>query len=122
MRLCIDQLDQAEYGLLYAVLERAVLDYQGSKIGDKPPPQLREQAEAWLFCWVKDDVHEAFSFPWICEWLDLNPYVVKRTLRKLLARTVEPSHSKVRYGETLVRIIRPTPATSTENECYLQYG
>lgn len=64
-----------ERRLLLAILERALLDF----VGNDEKEAL--EAEEWIFSDLLP-LHpfEAFSFPWICEQLDLN---VKKTLRKI---------------------------------------
>ncbi len=63
-------LGSPERRLLAAILERAVLDYHGN---DK---RQASAAEEWLTEWQQDDTennHEQFTFPWVCEQLELQP-------------------------------------------------
>lgn len=62
-----------ERDLLVAVLQRAILDYVGS--GEV----LRSEAGEWLF----DDAEHAFSFPWVCGHLGLEPEAVRVNLGRL---------------------------------------
>ena len=62
-----------ERRLLLAILERALLDYVGNDVREA------EDAAEWLFL-PYETPHAEFSFPWVCEQLDLN---YKKTLRKI---------------------------------------
>ena len=64
-----------ERRLLLAILERALLDL----VGNDERESL--ESEDWLFSdMAPSHPYEPFSFPWICEQLDLN---MKKTLRKI---------------------------------------
>lgn len=63
-----------ERKLLSAILRRAILDYVS---GDG----RRDEAKEWLFS--RATVREAFTFPWICEQLDLNTALVIEAIKRL---------------------------------------
>ncbi|MDC0357739.1 hypothetical protein OAO01_02910 [Oligoflexia bacterium] len=55
-----------ERNLLMAILERAILDYVGNEQREV------EEAKGWLFNDLHDSAFTEFSFPWICQQLDLD--------------------------------------------------
>jgi len=58
-----------------SVLERAILDYTGND------PELSGDARSWLFDNnIEEQETEEFSFPWLCQQLDLN---VAKVLTKI---------------------------------------
>lgn len=63
-----------ERRLLLAILERALLDYVGND------DREAEEAQDWIFGDFGPTPHPQFSFPWICEQLDLD---MDRTLNKI---------------------------------------
>lgn len=68
-----------ERNLLMAILERAILDFVGN--------DQREvtAAEEWIF--GEDDTEEdEFSFPWLCQQLDLDRSFVAETVRAMPKR------------------------------------
>jgi hypothetical protein len=75
-----------ERRLLLAMLERAILDFVGND------PREVESAATWLFGrQVEDGEQEevpptAFSFPWVCEGLDLDAARVAAFIRALPKR------------------------------------
>lgn len=75
-----------ERRLLLAILERALLDY----VGNDDKESL--EAEEWIFSdMVPFPPYLSFTFPWICEQLDLN---AKRTLRKI-SRMPKRGHNRL---------------------------
>jgi len=54
-----------ERNLLMAILERAILDLVGND------PKESEDAETWLFGDLENPTYSEFSFPWLCQELDL---------------------------------------------------
>ncbi len=69
-----------ERRLLLAILERAILDYVGN---DKLE---RECAEDWIFSELNNPSFEEFTFPWVCEQLDLNMEYVADMVRRMPKR------------------------------------
>jgi len=76
-----------ERNLLMAILERAILDYVGN---DEKEVQA---VEDWIFTdnaqELESERSEAtgeFSFPWICEQLDLNPPQVAELIKNMPKR------------------------------------
>lgn len=59
-------MDVPEKRLLYAIVERAVRDCLGSRDEDS------QEATEWLFCDGNTRETIPFSFPWICENLELD--------------------------------------------------
>ena len=72
---CPNVTGTPERRLLLAILERALLDYVGND------GREANEAEEWIFTdLAPKHPFSPFSFPWICEQLDLN---IKKTLRKI---------------------------------------
>jgi hypothetical protein len=69
-----------ERRLLLAILERAVLDYVGNDRREV------EEAEAWIFGDLDSPGNEQFSFPWVCEQLDLDMYRISGKIRVMPRR------------------------------------
>lgn len=69
-----------ERRLLLAVLERAILDYVGN---DK---REVEAAEQWLFGELSEPTLEEFSFPWLCEELDLDMHSIAKMIYEMPKR------------------------------------
>jgi hypothetical protein len=64
------------------MLERAILDYVGNDAKE------RDEANNWLFDWSEsdiDDPHE-FSFPWVCDYLGLDPSRIAATVKVMPKR------------------------------------
>ena len=61
-----NQTGTPERNLLMAILERAILDYVGNDSREV------EEAEEWLFGEIRKPSYQAFTFPWICQELDLD--------------------------------------------------
>ena len=55
-----------ERNLLMAILERAILDYLGNQNSEAM------SAEEWIFGEHSSRFMESFSFPWVCQQLDLD--------------------------------------------------
>lgn len=69
-----------ERNLLMAILERAILDYVGN---DK---KELEEAGDWLFGDLENYQHDEFSFPWLCEQLDLDPQKTAGIIKQIPRR------------------------------------
>ena len=69
-----------ERRLLLAILERAILDYVGND------QREIEEAEMWLFGDLDGDLAHQFSFCWVCEQLDLDPYRIAQKIRSMPRR------------------------------------
>lgn len=68
-----------ERRLILAVLERAMLDYVGND------EQEHQSAKSWLFS-EPGFTSKEFSFPWVCEHLDLSPVDIQRKIMKMPRR------------------------------------
>lgn len=55
-----------ERQLLFAILRRAMFDYTGSD------DSLRDEAAAWIFGELEDPSFDEFSFPWLCDQLNMD--------------------------------------------------
>ena len=68
-----------EATLLWAVLERAIIDYTGkvTAIGTENAAYWERSARGW----VRSDSREPFSFNWICEELGLDRGKTRRYIR-----------------------------------------
>lgn len=76
-----------ERNLLMAILERAILDFVGND--EKEVHAVKD----WIFADDDDDGKEndyatesSFSFPWICQQLDLEPGTVAEVIRAMPKR------------------------------------
>ncbi len=69
-----------ERRLLLAILERAILDYVGN---DQREVQ---EAEDWFFGNAEKGTRAHFSFPWICEQLDLDRVKIAAKIRAMPRR------------------------------------
>lgn len=69
-----------ERNLILAILERAILDYTGND------PEQAEDAELWLFGGEIDPEPEEFTFPWVCNELDLDLKDVTQKIRLMPRR------------------------------------
>jgi hypothetical protein len=69
-----------ERRLLLAILERAILDYVGND------PREVQEAEEWLFGAPESGGRNQFSFPWLCEQLDLDPRKIAHKIKAMPRR------------------------------------
>lgn len=94
-----------EKKLLVAIIERAYLDAQGNTTGDhdKDRPEIRRQADKWLFRWRSDEPLIPFSFQWVCSHLEVCPQKTRRNLKKLLGAGFQ-HYSRIK-GERMGEII-----------------
>jgi len=69
-----------ERRLILAVLERAILDFVGND------EKETEAAEAWLFGDLEEKNFTEFSFPWICQELDLETDNIAKKIREMPKR------------------------------------
>lgn len=70
--------------LWYAVLERAILDISGNYSGCKPTAKQLEKNYVWCLHWQEDDADTVASFPWVCQFLDIDPYKIKNLIQNVL--------------------------------------
>lgn len=94
-----------ERALLAAVLERAILDATGNITGHsvyKTKSDTRLEATNWLSNWNEADTETRFTFPWICQELDLCPHRVLEALRPHLGIRQKARHDGWRYGAMVV--------------------
>lgn len=73
-----------ERALLWAIIERALMDAQGKVFGEWDPALVSKRAKIWLFRWEDADVDTPFTFPWCCSFLDLCPETARKRARILL--------------------------------------
>ncbi len=69
-----------ERNLLMAVLERAILDLVGNDSMEA------SEAEKWLFGEVETPSFRPFTFPWLCQELDLDYRDISETIKKFPKR------------------------------------
>lgn len=74
-----------ERNLLMAVLERAILDFVGND------QKEIDDAEEWFFDGLEGGTYDSnslneFSFPWLCQQLDLDPVYVAETVKNMPKR------------------------------------
>ena len=70
-----------EEKLLWAVLERGILDYIGQTNPTDAYAHHRWRANA--NGWVNARCFDEYSFAWICEALDLDPDTIRKRIHKL---------------------------------------
>lgn len=75
-----NQTGSPERRLLLAILERAILDYVGND------PREVQEAEEWLFGSHDGASRNQFSFPWLCEQLDLDHKRIERKIKAMPRR------------------------------------
>jgi hypothetical protein len=108
-----------ERALLYAMIERAALDATGNVgfTGGVAPTVAKIAARAWISCWRDAESAPAFSFPWVCIYLDLDPYEMKSKLRALYrAKNVSLVRSSFEWKSILEHM-----CTSTANDGGVYY-
>lgn len=69
-----------ERRLLLAILERAILDYVGND------EREMTQASEWIFGSLDSNTFEHFSFPWLCEQLDLDSNKIANQIKAMPKR------------------------------------
>ncbi len=69
-----------ERRLLLAILERAMLDYVGNEDREV------EEATEWIFGEYGSAPYDEFSFPWICEALDLDTKEILQRIKAMPRR------------------------------------
>ena len=74
-----------EQRLLTAIIQRAFQDLMGSD------PLLAEQAAQWFFDSRGEPPFDPFSFPWICEYLDVDILRLQDALLVARSRRTEGS-------------------------------
>lgn len=79
-----------ERNLWAAVLERAIRDYCGA---ETIPMASYEEED--LIDWFYTDNSQPGSLIWICEWLDFNPAILRKSVEKM--KTSSLSTSGTRY-------------------------
>ena len=77
---------EPEIRLLSAMLARAIQDATGN-VGSLTLDEVKRHKREAIY-WLTEaqsDVAQEFSFPWVCNWLNLDYLVVKRRIKELLA-------------------------------------
>ena len=69
-----------ERNLLMAVLERAILDLVGNDARES------EASEEWIFGELEDPSFDEFTFPWLCQELDLDYRRIAEMIRSIPKR------------------------------------
>ena len=76
-----NQTGTPERNLLMAVIERAILDLVGNEAKEA------EQAADWLFGDLNGEKpYTIFSFPWVCEVLELDRFQIANKIRQMPKR------------------------------------
>ena len=69
-----------ERNLLMAVLERSILDYVGNDLKES------QDAADWIFREVEKPTFYEFSFPWLCQELDLDFDKIAKMIQRIPKR------------------------------------
>lgn len=90
-----DDPQSPEIKLLWAILERAILDC----IGVTSPAQSRNDRinvtrTAWRFIFDDRACNKSFSFKWICDILDLDAKTIQNRVQKILDCNAEYEKSQ----------------------------
>lgn len=109
------QIIVPELSMLTACLERAILDATGNTCGPDKDGKERCAAIRWIFIWRRSDYYPEFSFPWVCQHLDLCPYTVKKLIKKFIRNKITPGKTKVDLGRFIFSL---HSTTATESEVY----
>jgi hypothetical protein len=102
----------AELNLLWAIIERSVLDVQGNKAEEK------RNAWRWIFLWDDQDHDHDFTFPWCCDHLGLCPFEVRAVIKRSLARSSRLTHPSYRHRARSWEVLVHQPESATEMEVY----
>ena len=98
-----------ERRLILAVLERAILDYVGND------EREIEEAEKWLFGEADTPTNAEFTFPWVCQELDLDSKTIAgyiKAMPKRGTRKIAPWYFKDEVKE----------ASKPEKPCKVMQG
>lgn len=85
---------QPEFRLLDAVLKRAILDYTGMCESDHTNKPNRANSISWIW----SDSAEPFSFIWICDHLNYDVEVLRRTADKIATMRLDGGKLASRLG------------------------
>jgi len=69
-----------ERRLLLAMIERAILDFVGNDAAEV------EEAEGWIFGELDTAPLKPFTFPWVCQHLDLDVVSIAQTIKAMPRR------------------------------------
>lgn len=115
-----------ERSLLFALLERAVLDAAGQRLncqeGESTSENTIRDAREWLLDWEEGDFHEPYSFCWVCEHLDLCPQLVRDGLRAALSEDGKLRKTHVGINGIMDRFLDPVPSVGDSNLYYSYLG
>lgn len=95
-----------ERRLLLAILERALLDYVGNDRKEY------EESKAWIFEICDQNICEDFSFPWVCQQLDLDTDDIRHKISQMPRRgtsRIAPWYITKNYKTT-----SPMPSNKTD--------
>jgi hypothetical protein len=110
-----------EVALLYAVLERAILDRCGDpdcyRAFHRPMSFVEKRdLDRWFLAWEEEGPHPEFSFPWICEHLNLDPARVVKVLQNLIAKPHLVKRTQIRNERVLSAVL--SACTPMDSEDY----
>lgn len=97
-----------ERACLAAILERALLDACGSCVTKNRQQELTEKARRWILDWGESDRDNPFTFPWICEQLDVCPARVRACARRLMRAPKAPKHSAIPWSQVIRSMLTDT--------------
>ena len=109
-----------ELALLWATLKRAILDAAGlANLSSRSENKVAaNRAKRWLYLWEQSDCKKEFTFPWICEHLDICPHNTTKLIREQLAKGIPGNDGNNRNKFRTYDFFYDRPETPTLAEVY----
>lgn len=92
----LDKYKLCHKALWFAVLERALLDASGNNSGVAIGALHKKKAINWCLNWAEEDVNYVGTFPWICEYLDINPVKIRKKIKQALQSGKKIANNHIR--------------------------
>lgn len=102
-----------ERACLAACLERAILDATGNTCGPDKYGRLKREARTWIFLWCRQIEYPEWSFPWVCENLDLCPFRIRRAVKRELRKRERMTRTQFNMLRFVTSLLQTT-ATNAE--------
>lgn len=109
-----------ELALIWATIQRAVLDAAGIGVLPSEKKTLIRRARRWLFEWrlSKDDEPPVYSFPWCCQELQLCPWKTRRSIIIELRSWRTGQHGSGMSNCRIGSFLTNAPDSPTQMEVY----